>query len=65
MLYEQKIKVLTTCLMLNVSCVSEPVNFGFNYRELKEKVVTVELINYDRTDPRIVKGARIFCHSIF
>ena len=55
-----KLKSLTVCLMLALcltftACVSDPANYYCDYDELKKKVVTIELINYDYSDAKSVK----------
>lgn len=56
----RKIKILLFGLILGLgpvlsSCVSDPESFYFYYEELKEKVIAIELINYDNSDVKIVK----------
>ena len=46
--------MLALCLML-MSCVSDPESFYFDYDELKQNVVSIELINYDNSDVKTVK----------
>lgn len=48
--------LVTLCFVLT-ACVSYPVSYYFNYDELKDKdkVVTVELINYVNQDVKKVK----------
>lgn len=55
-----KFKSLTACLMLALcftftACVTDPASYYFDYDELKEKVVTIELINYDNSNAKSVK----------
>jgi len=53
-------KSLLVCLILGLgfvltSCVSDPESFYFDYDELEEKVIAIELINYDNPDTKTVK----------
>lgn len=56
----RKIKILLFSLILGLgfvlsSCVSDPESFYFNYDELEEKVIAIELIDYDNFDIKVVK----------
>ncbi|MDD2268702.1 MAG: hypothetical protein PHY15_04010 [Eubacteriales bacterium] len=55
-----KMKSLSVCLMLALcftftACVSDPASYYFDYEELKEKVIKIELINYDYSNVKSVK----------
>src|SRR5690554_1443234 len=35
-------------------CVSDPNTYYFNYEELSSNVISIELINYENSNPRII-----------
>ena len=47
--------LLILMAVLVTSCACDPPSYRFNYEELKEEVVGVELIEYENSDPKIVK----------
>ena len=47
--------LLIMMAVLMTSCVWDPEGYIFNYEELKEEVIGVELIEYENSDPKIVK----------
>ena len=46
--------ILTICLFFT-GCVTDPACYNFDYEDLIEKVVKIELINYDYADVKSVK----------
>ena len=52
--------VMITCLCLFIllnGCVSDPPTYFFEYEKLKGQIASVELINYENENPKIIKDA--------
>ena len=52
--------IMIICVLVSLGgCVWDPAITYFDYDELKEQIATVELINYENENPKIIKGGRI------
>ena len=49
---------MVICVLVSLGgCVWDPAITYFDYDELKEQIATVELINYENENPKIIKDA--------
>ena len=50
--------IMIICVLVSLGgCVWDPAITYFDYDELKEQIATVELINYENENPKIIKDA--------
>jgi len=50
--------IMVICVLVSLGgCVWDPAITYFDYDELKEQIATVELINYENENPKIIKDA--------
>lgn len=48
--------IMIICVFISLSgCVWDPASYLFDYEKLKEQVATVELINYENEEPKIIE----------
>lgn len=46
--------ILIVSITIISGCVTDPNTYYFNYEELSSKVISIELINYENSNPRII-----------
>lgn len=57
--------ILSLLIIIFISgCVSDPNTYYFNYEELSSNVISIELINYENSNPRIINVNEISISNI-